>query len=99
MGQQKADIVLKNATFVDVFAKELSKGDIAICDGQIVGIMEAYEGKIQIDVTGQIVVPGFIDGHIHLESSALMPKEFAKAVIPHGTTTVVTDPHEIAYVL
>ncbi len=98
MGRRKADLVLKNATYVNVFSNELCKGDIAVAKGQIVG-MGCYEGETEIDVAGKIVCPGFIDAHIHLESSLAAPKEFARAVVPHGTTTVITDPHEITNVM
>ena len=97
-GRKKADLVLKNATYVNVFSNELCRGDIAVAKGQIVGMGE-YEGETEIDVSGKIVCPGFIDAHIHLESSLVSPKEFARAVIPHGTTTVITDPHEITNVM
>ena len=97
-GRKKADIVLKNATYVNVFSNELCNGDIAVARGQIVG-MGSYEGEREIDVSGKIVCPGFIDAHIHLESSLVSPKEFARAVLPHGTTTVITDPHEITNVM
>ncbi|MBQ0098878.1 MAG: adenine deaminase [Oscillospiraceae bacterium] len=98
LSKENADVVLKNATYVNVFSNELLTGDIAICNGYIVGIGE-YNGKKEYDMTGKILVPGFIDGHIHLESSMVNPCEFARAVVPHGTTTVVTDPHEIANVM
>ena len=97
-GRTTADLVLKNATYVNVFSNELCKADIAIAEGLIVGLGE-YHGKQEIDVSGKLVLPGFIDAHIHLESSLVSPQEFAKAVLPHGTTTVVTDPHEIANVM
>ena len=97
-GRKRADLVLKNATYVNVFSNELCHGDIAVAKGQIVGMGE-YEGETEIDVSGKIVCPGFIDAHIHLESSLAAPAEFAKAVIPHGTTTVITDPHEITNVM
>ena len=97
-GRQKADLVLKNATYINVFSNELCHGDIAVAKGQIVG-MGSYDGEVEVDVTGKIVCPGFIDAHIHLESSLVSPKEFARAVLPHGTTTVITDPHEITNVM
>ena len=97
-GRQKADLVLKNATYNNVFSNELCHGDIAVAKGQIVG-MGSYDGEVEVDVTGKIVCPGFIDAHIHLESSLVSPKEFARAVLPHGTTTVITDPHEITNVM
>ena len=97
-GREKADLVLKNATYVNVFSGELEKNDIAVAEGLIVGLGE-YEGKTEVDMTGKVICPGFIDSHIHLESSLVSPTEFAKAVIPHGTTTVITDPHEITNVM
>ena len=97
-GRAPADLVLKNATFVNVFSNELCHGDIAVAEGLIVGMGE-YHGKVEVDVSGKLVLPGFIDAHIHLESSLVSPTEFAKAVLPHGTTTVITDPHEIANVM
>ena len=99
MGREEADLVLKNATYVNVYCNELSHGDIAVANGLIAGMGENYHGKIEVDVGGKLVLPGFIDAHIHLESSLVSPTEFAKAVLPHGTTTVVTDPHEITNVM
>ena len=98
-GREKADLVLKNATYVNVFCNQLSRGDIAVASGLIAGMGEHYEGEIEVDMSGKLVLPGFVDAHIHLESSLVSPKEFAKAVLPHGTTTVITDPHEIANVM
>ena len=97
-GRQKADLVLKNATYVNVFSGELETRDIAVTEGLIVGL-GSYEGIVEADMTGKIVCPGFLDAHIHLESSLVTPVEFARAVIPHGTTTVITDPHEITNVM
>ncbi|MGN0796350.1 MAG: adenine deaminase [Christensenellales bacterium] len=97
-GRKKAELVLKNATFVNVFSDELQTSDIAVTEGLIVGI-GTYSGEKEIDMTGKIVCPGFIDAHIHLESGLAKPAEFAKAVLPHGTTAVVADPHEIANVM
>lgn len=97
-GREKADLVIKNATYLNVFSNEFLQGDIAVANGLIAGIGE-YEGEKEIDVNGKIVLPGFIDAHIHLESAMVTPSEFAKAVISHGTTTVITDPHEIANVM
>ena len=97
-GRKKADLVLKNATYVNVFSGELETRDIAVTEGLIVGL-GSYEGIVERDMTGKIVCPGFIDAHIHLESSLVSPVEFARAVIPHGTTTVITDPHEITNVM
>ena len=97
-GREKADLVLKNATYVNVFSGELDTCDIAVAEGLIVGL-GSYSGKEEVDMTGKVVCPGFIDAHIHLESSLVSPAEFARAVIPHGTTTVITDPHEITNVM
>ena len=97
-GREPADLVLKNATIVNVFSNELSTMDIAVAEGLIVG-MGSYQGRSEVDCTGKIILPGFLDAHIHLESSLVSPTEFVKAVLPHGTTTVVTDPHEIANVM
>ena len=97
-GRRKADLVLKNATFVDVFSGELATDDIAVAEGLIVGL-GSYQGVEEVDMTGKIVCPGFIDAHIHLESSLVSPGEFVRAVLPHGTTTVITDPHEITNVM
>lgn len=98
--EKTPDFVMKNATFVNVFTDQLETGDIAIHNGIIVGIGEypVTEKSNSMDCTGMVISPGFIDGHIHIESSMLAPSEFATAVIPHGTTAVVTDPHEIANV-
>ncbi|MBY8912363.1 adenine deaminase [Bacillus sp. YC2] len=96
-GRQKADTVIKNGKIMDVFNQEWISADIAITDGMIVGLGD-YEGEEVIDAEGQMIVPGFIDGHVHIESSMVTPIEFAKAVLPHGVTAVITDPHEIANV-
>ena len=79
-GRQKADLVLKNATYVNVFCNELSHGDIAVAEGLIAGMGEHYEGALEVDMGGKLVLPGFVDAHIHLESSLVSPKEFANAV-------------------
>ncbi len=97
-GREPADLVLKNAVYINVFSNELCRGDIAVAEGLIVG-MGTYSGKTEVDMTGKVVLPGFLDAHIHLESSLVSPREFVKAVLPHGTTTVITDPHEIANVM
>lgn len=93
----KADLVIKNGHVVDVFNLELMKCDVAIVDGVIVGIGE-FDGLEEIDATNKIICPSFIDGHVHIESSMVTPAEFAEVVLPHGVTTVVADPHEIANV-
>lgn len=94
-----ADLVLKNAKLINVLSEEIYETDIAITDGKIAGISKGYKGKKEIDLKGAYVSPSFIDGHVHLESGMLLPSEFAKLVIPSGTTTVVADPHEIANVM
>ena len=97
-GREKADLVLKNAKYLNVFSNEFLCGDIAVANGLIAGVGK-YDGKTEIDVSGKLVLPGFIDAHIHLESSMVTPAEFAKAVVAHGTTTVITDPHEVTNVM
>ena len=97
-GREKADLVLKNAKYLNVFSNEFLCGDIAVANGLIAGVGK-YDGKTEIDVSGKLVLPGFIDAHIHLESSMGTHAEFAKAVVAHGTTTVITDPHEITNVM
>lgn len=98
-GDEPADLVIKNATTLDVITGEVFDGDIAITDDTIVGVAESYTGKIEIDGTGLTAVPGFIDTHLHVESSLVTPLEFDRCVLPHGVTTAICDPHEIANVL
>ncbi len=98
LGLEKAPLVLKNCNIVDVFNHRIEKNDIAINDHVIVGIGE-YEGFLELDCKNMYVAPGFIDGHVHIESSMLTPCEFSKIVIPKGTTRVIADPHEITNVL
>ncbi len=95
--KEPSTIVLKNATYVNVFSHKLSYGDIAIKDDKIVGIGK-YSGLKEIDCTGKVVIPGLIDGHVHIESSMLTPEGFASLVLPHGTTSIIADPHEITNV-
>jgi adenine deaminase len=96
-GLEAADCVLKNCRLIDVFGGEIMHADVAICEDTIVGIGD-YSGVQEIDCQGSFVCPGFMEGHIHIESSMLSPRQFVKTVLPHGTTTVVCDPHEIANV-
>lgn len=96
-GEKKPRLVLKNANVINVFTTAVETCDVAIEEGKIVGLGN-YEGEKELDLTGKYLASGFIDGHIHLESSMVMPTEFEKAVVPHGTTAVVTDPHEISNV-
>lgn len=98
-GRKPADLVLKNAQVIDVYQAEIIKGDIAIVNGKIAGIGDEYQGKESIDLKGKFVAPGFIDPHIHVESSYVTPEEFGRLLMPHGTTTVLADPHEIVNVL
>lgn len=95
--KELADIVITNAKIVNVFTGEIMEGDIAIADDRFAGI-GSYKGKRIIDAEGKYIVPGLIDGHVHIESSMLTPQEFAKVLLLHGVTTVITDPHEIANV-
>jgi adenine deaminase len=97
-GRKKADVVLKGGSLVNVFSGEIYRADVAISRGKIAGL-GAYEGKKVVDVSSRYVLPGFIDSHVHIESSMLTPAEFARAALPHGATAVVADPHEIANVL
>src|SRR3989338_1574910 len=97
-GAEPADIVLKDAQALDVFSGKWLRGDVAIVDGYIAGIGETYDGRQEVDVSGRHVVPGFIDSHVHIESTMMLPSEYAKAVLPHGTTAAIWDPHEIANV-
>ncbi len=97
LGNAKADIVLKNGKYVNVFTGRIEEGDIAVCGGKIVGVGK-YEGEREIDIAGKIAVPGLIDAHMHIESSQLSPEEFARLAVPRGTTTVIADPHEITNV-
>ena len=97
ISRNQCDIVLKNARYLDVFCGKIRKGDIAIKGDRIVGIGK-YRGKEVYDLEGKIVLPGFIDAHVHIESSKLSPEGFASLVVPRGTTTVIADPHEIVNV-
>jgi adenine deaminase len=97
-GEEPADLVLRNARLLNVFSGEIHPADIAIHDGQVVGLGE-YQARQVVDLEQRFVAPGFIDAHVHLEDSMVQPSEFARAVLPHGTTAVVCDPHEIANVL
>lgn len=98
-GEQKADLVIKNAQIVNVLSEEIYQADVAIKDGIIAGVGACYLGEKEIDANGKFISPSFIDGHVHIESSMLLPSEFAKMVVPSGTTTVVADPHEISNVI
>ena len=94
-----ADLILRNGRLVNVISGEIYPTDIVIHDRHVVALGAGYTGKREVDLSGKYVAPGLIDAHLHIESSLVTPPEFARAVLPHGVTTVVTDPHEIANVL
>ncbi|HUW10505.1 MAG TPA: adenine deaminase [Anaerolineae bacterium] len=97
-GDSPVDLVLRNARIVNVFSAEVHAGDVAVHHSRIVGLGPGYVGREELDLAGAYLAPGFIDAHVHIESSMLGVREFARAVLPHGTTSVVVDPHEIANV-
>src|SRR5919202_5943275 len=97
-GDEPADVVVRGGRVLSSFTREWLEGDVAIADGWIAGIGD-YDGQEVVDAAGRFVVPGFVDAHMHLESSKLLVDEFARLVLPMGTTAVVADPHEIANVL
>ena len=99
LGENKVDLVLKGGQIFNVVTGELLTGDVAISGDTIVGTYDEYDGKNVIDLKGRIIVPGFIDTHLHIESSMLTPLEFDRCVAPKGVTTAICDPHEIANVL
>ena len=95
-GVEKADLVLKGARVFDLITGDLVETDVAICGDTIVGVFGSYSGVEDVDFNGRILVPGFIDTHLHIESSLITPYEFDRCVSPHGVTTAICDPHEIA---
>src|SRR5213592_3431271 len=97
-GDEPADVVVRGGHVLSVFTREWLEADVAVVDGWIAGLGD-YDGREVLDARGRWVVPGFIDAHLHLESSKLLVDEFARLVLPFGTTAVVADPHEIANVL
>ncbi len=99
LGQMPADLVIRNARILDLVTGELRAGDIAICGDRIVGTLDSYSGMQEIDAKGRVAVPGFIDSHVHCESTLVVPGEFDRCVLPRGTTTAICDPHEICNVL
>jgi len=98
-GRQRADLVIKNVRLLNVATTQIQTTDIAICGDKIVGTYAEYDGSKVIDGAGRFAVPGFIDTHLHVESSLVTPAEFDRCVLPHGVTTAICDPHEIANVL
>ena len=97
-GDEPADLALRNGRVLNVYTGEIVDADVAIAGDKIVGIGPDYEAKTEIDLGGRYVCPGLIDAHVHIESSMVTPPQFARAVVPHGTTTAITDPHEVANV-
>jgi adenine deaminase len=97
--QIPADLVLKGGKVVNVFSGEIQERDVAVYGASIAGVGSGYQGKEEVNVTGKWIVPGLIDGHIHIESSMLLPSNLAAALLAHGTTSIVSDPHEIANVM
>lgn len=96
-GRIPADVVIKNCKVINVFSGKITEGDIALCKDQIAGIGQ-YEGVVEIDAQGRYAAPGFIDSHIHIESSYVSPEEIGRLLVPHGGTTIIADPHEIVNV-
>jgi adenine deaminase len=99
MGRAPADLVIRNARILNLVTGELQSGDIAVCGNTIVGTLDSYRGTAEIDAQGRFAVPGFIDSHVHCESTLVTPGEFDRCVLPHGVTTAICDPHEISNVL
>ena len=99
LGRQPADLVIRNTRILSVMTGEIQSGDIAICGSTIVGTLDSYRGAEEIDARGRFAVPGFIDSHVHCESTLVTPAEFDRCVLPHGVTTAICDPHEICNVL
>ncbi|MCD6277497.1 adenine deaminase [candidate division WOR-3 bacterium] len=99
LGEKEADVLLKNAKIVNVFSGDIEEANIALYRKRIAGIGDYKKGKKIIDLKDAFIVPGLIDAHLHIESSMLSPREFARAVLPRGTTTIIADPHEIANVI
>ncbi|MBQ3131521.1 MAG: adenine deaminase, partial [Clostridia bacterium] len=94
----QATLVIKNANVVNVFTDEIIKADVALCDDTIIGVGEGFTAPEVIDAEGAYLCPGFIDAHVHIESSMVIPDSFARVIMPYGTTTIIADPHEIANV-
>ena len=99
MGRTPCDLVIRNVRYLDVFSCAWRQGDVAIAGGAIVGLEPGLKGRRELEGRGKFVVPGFIDAHVHIESSLLTPDHFEAAVLPRGTTSAICDPHELANVL
>jgi adenine deaminase len=97
-GDEAADLLFRGGTVANVFTGKLERADVAVVGDLIAGVGHGYEGKVVVDVAGRVLAPGLIDAHVHIESSLATPPQFARAVLPRGTTTVISDPHEIANV-
>ncbi len=97
-GDEPADLVLSGGRVVNVFTGEVLQADVVVAEGMIAAVGQGYVGREEVDVSGHYLIPGLIDGHVHIESSMVSPYAFARGVVPHGTTTVIADPHEIANV-
>src|SRR3972149_5475160 len=97
-GHEPADVVLRGGVIVNVFTESIEEGDVALCGDRIAGVGGSYDGREVIDVRGRYLLPGYIDGHVHVESSYLSMSQYARTVVPRGTTTVVSDLHEMANV-
>ena len=96
LGEEPCDLLFKNAKFANLCTMEYETGGIAVKDGVIVGIGGGYAAKETVDCAGHLLLPGFIEGHMHVESTFMVPRNLAAEISPHGTTTVMPDPHEIA---
>ena len=94
----QATLVIKNANVVNVFTDEIIKADVALCNDTIIGVGEGFAAPEEIDAQGAYLCPGFIDAHVHIESSMVIPDSFSRVIMPFGTTTIIADPHEIANV-
>ena len=99
LGRSRADLVIKGCEILDLVTGALAPGDVAICGDRVVGTYQSYDGARELDGRGLIAVPGFIDTHVHVESTLVTPAEFDRCVLPRGTTTAICDPHELANVL
>ena len=98
-GDMPADLVIKNAKIANVFTLDYELADVAVYAGKIAGIADNYDGKEIFDADGKVLIPGMIDGHVHIESTMLAPPIFADEVVKRGTTAVMADPHEISNAL
>src|SRR5262245_4850177 len=98
-GRVECDLILKNATYLDVFSCTWKKGDLSIIDGMIVGVEPGLKARRTLEASGKSIVPGFLDAHVHVESSMMTPRFFQEAVLMRGTTSAICDPHELTNVI